>query len=349
MVTEMQTTIEIVDPVFTEKKYNALDRFFISLINDERDLPFIYLCIKLLLVVLPVSIYLFIPGNFNWWIAIGYYLVQLVFLAGPYILMLHNTSHRSFFKKKYSFLNNIIPWVIGPFFGETPESYFAHHLGMHHAENNLPPDHSSTMKFQRDSFIDFLKYYGEFILLGIYQLYQYLTFKKRFKIRDKFATGEASFWILCIALSFFNWQATLAVFVIPVFLYRFLMMAGNWGQHAFIDPADPGNNYRNSITCINSDYNKKCFNDGYHIGHHVRPAMHWTEMPVEFQNNIQTYIAERAIVFRKLDFFSVWLFLMLKRYNWLTNFYVQLDPLNPKSKTEIEALLKYRTRKFQNI
>jgi len=54
--------------------------------------------------------------------------------------------------------------VIGPFFGETPESYFAHHLGMHHAEDNMPSDLSSTMKYQRDSFGDFMKYYSDFIV-----------------------------------------------------------------------------------------------------------------------------------------------------------------------------------------
>ena len=60
-------------------------------------------------------------------------------------------------------------------------------------------------------------------------------------------------------------------------------MMGNWTQHAFVDGEDPGNAYKNSITCINVKYNKKCWNDGYHISHHIRPAMHWTEHPTFFQ------------------------------------------------------------------
>jgi len=315
--------------------------------NDERDLPFVYLCVKLILLVFPVAIYLYIPGNFNWWIAIAYYVIQLIFFAGPFILMLHNTSHRPFFKREHTLLNKFIPWILGPFFGETPESYYAHHVGMHHAENNLPEDHSSTMKFQRDSFRGFLSYYFEFIFLGIYQLYQYLSLKKKIKIRDEFRKGEATFWVFAAIMCFISWQATLAMFVIPVFLYRFLMMAGNWGQHAFIDPATPENNYRNSITCINSPYNQKCFNDGYHISHHNKPAMHWTDHPIEFQNNLPKYVAERAIVFRALDFFGVWAILMLKRYDWLAHFYVELDQAHPKSKEEIIELLKYRTRRFE--
>ena len=99
------------------------------------------------------------------------------------------------------------------------------------------------------------------------------------------------------------------------------MMAGNWAQHAFIDPGTPGNCYRNSITCINSGYNKKCWNDGYHIGHHLYPSLHWTEMPGEFLNNLEKYKMEDAIVFRKLDYFLIWLLLMTNSYTTLANYF----------------------------
>jgi hypothetical protein len=126
------------------------------------------------------------------------------------------------------------------------------------------------------------------------------------------------------------------------------MMAGNWGQHAFIDADAPHNCYRNSITCINTPYNKKSWNDGYHISHHVRSSRHWTQHPEEFLENLDTYIKEEAIVFEKIDFTAVWFLLMLKRYDVLAKRYVQLDPQNPKSKEEIIALLKKRTRKIAN-
>ena len=46
-------------------------------------------------------------------------------------------------------LNLYIPWLLGPFFGETPETYFVHHVGMHHVEENLEDDLSSTMPYKR--------------------------------------------------------------------------------------------------------------------------------------------------------------------------------------------------------
>ena len=114
------------------------------------------------------------------------------------------------------------------------------------------------------------------------------------------------------------------------------MMAGNWGQHAFIDANDPANNYRNSITLINTIYNRRCFNDGYHIGHHLRPHMHWTEMPNDFLRNKDKYAENKAIVFEGMDFQMVWFWLMLKRYDVLADRFVNINNAyqsNPTNRT----------------
>lgn len=86
----------------------------------------------------------------------------------------------------------------------------------------------------------------------------------------------------CIAMCFVNLKATLVVFIVPLLFARLVMMLGNWTQHSFVDRTDPGNLYTNSINCINTVYNKTCWNDGYHIIHHIRPGIHYTEMPAEF-------------------------------------------------------------------
>ena len=65
---------------------------------------------------------------------------------------------------------------------------------------------------------------------------------------------------------------------------------------AFLDHRTPGSSYRNSITCINAAYNHKAFNDGYHIGHHLYPNLHWTEMPINFEEDIPKYIENKCIV-----------------------------------------------------
>src|SRR5690606_25429927 len=143
------TAIELTDPTFRPKvKKNAFDRFALKYINDERDLPFIYLTTIASVCILPFAVALFVPGVLTWWLAVLYLGMIYLAFAPPFILMLHNTSHRRLFKRKYKVLNHYIPWVLGPFIGETPDTYSVHHVGMHHCENNLPKDLSSTMKYQ---------------------------------------------------------------------------------------------------------------------------------------------------------------------------------------------------------
>jgi len=345
----MNTSISITltDPVYHEQKsVNGLSKFFASLLNDSRNVPFVYFMLLVMLTTIPFAVVLFIPGMFNWWLAIPYFLYNVIFLMGTFILMQHNVAHNALFRRKYKLLNNIIPWVLAPFFGLTPETYFAHHIGMHHPENNLPPDLSCTMKSRRDSFGDFMSYFLRFFFWVIPDLSIYLKRKNRKKILRRMLTGESAYLVFVIILLFVNWKAAIVVFLFPMVFTRFMMMTGNWAQHAFIDSEAPENCYRNSITCINSGYNKKCWNDGYHIGHHLYPSLHWTEMPEEFLKNIEKYKSEDAIVFRKLDYFMIWFLLMTKNYTSLSKYYVELNTENPRSKEEVIHLLKKRTKRF---
>lgn len=333
------------DPIYLPKaKDSAFDRFFSKFINDKRDLPFVYFILQANVVVIPFAAYLFVPGAFRWWLAVAYLAVALLGFMDRYILILHNTSHRPLFKPRYGFLNKYLPWVLGPFFGETPETYFAHHLGMHHPENNLPDDLSSTMRYQRDSLWHWLRYYQHFFWGILFELTAYMWKRRRYRLIRRMLCGEFAFYALVATLCFVNWRATLVVFVIPFLLARFLMMAGNWAQHAFVDASDPANCFKNSLTVINCRYNRRCFNDGYHIGHHRKANRHWTEMPVEFEQDRAQYAANQAIVFEGIDFFVVWALLMLKRYDVLARHFVRLG--RDLSDEQVIALLKDRTRRI---
>ena len=337
-------TVQISDPgANTQAPSDPFSRWATGLILDPRDVPFVALITQASLIVLPFAIYLFLPGRFRWWLAAIYLAVVFAGFLDRYILMLHNTSHRTLFRPRLRWMNHYIPWVLGPFFGESPETYYSHHIGMHHPENNLEDDLSSTMAFQRDRIDHFLRYFFRFFFVGLAECSRYLHSKGRRTLMIRMVLGELTFLASVALLLALNWRAALTVFVIPFVAVRFLMMAGNWGQHAFIDAAKPDSAYGNSITCINSRYNRRAFNDGYHIGHHVRANRHWTEMPGDFLKNLPTYASQGAIVFEGIDFFMVWLFLMLRRYDWLAARYVNLDG-RVRSREEIVALLRVRTQ-----
>jgi fatty acid desaturase len=280
---------------------------FAYLLNDERDLPFVRLMIRAALWLVPSVALLYL--QYRWWMTPLYLAVTLGYFFPPFTLMLHCTSHRQLFRKQYAWMNELIPWVYSPFLGQTPCTYAAHHMGMHHPENNLWDDDSSTLPYQRDNFLHFLRYFGRFMFVGLKNL-------------------------LAPA-------ATLTVFVAPVLIARFAMMCGNWAQHAFVVASDPNNPYRNSITCIECTYNERCFNDGYHIGHHIQPRLHWTEMHRDFEVNQAEYFEQGAIIFRRIDYFVIWALLMTHSYKTLARYFVDLqEPRRPER--EIIQLLRER-------
>jgi fatty acid desaturase len=337
------------DPGYTRPtRLSRLDKWLSHYLQDERDLPFAHLMLKIAATMLPLAVALFVPALHGawWWATFGlFFFFSNARFKGPFGLMLHCTSHRVLFKKKYAWLNHTIPWVLGPLFGQTPESYFVHHMGMHHPENNMPEDESSTMLYQRDSVRGFLRYLGDFLVLGVMKLSSYFTRRNKTTLRFRLLRGEAVYLGLVVVLSFVSLPGTLAVFVVPFVLSRVIMMLGNWAQHAFIDAQDPGNCYTNSVTCINTTYNHKCWNDGYHISHHLKPAMHWTDHPTHFRKNLDQYIEQKSVVFDGIHFLHIFFYLMAKRYDLLARHFVLLDGA-PRDEASVTAFLRSRTKRI---
>ncbi len=342
----MQQIKPITDPIYQETEYKGMDKFFIKFLHDKKDLPFIYLTLKITFIMLPVAVLLYMPfvPTWLWWVlSVFYFYLNTFVYKGPFGLMLHCTSHRTWFKKKYGIFNHYLPWVAGLFFGQTPRTYYSHHIWMHHPENNLMDDESTTMKYRRNTFKEFMKYFLDFLFIGMIRLTGYFSKKNKTRLIINCITGETFFIFLCVGLSFVNFPATFMVFILSFFVSRFVMMLGNWTQHAFVDEHEPGNAYKNSVTCINVKYNHKCWNDGYHISHHIRPGMHWTQHPVFFQEHLEDFKKNKAIIFQGIGFLEIFWFLMWGRYDRLAHYGVNIDGDTFKSDEEFIHLLKERT------
>lgn len=339
-------TSGITDP--TTASYRKLGRpwtAFRGLIRDERDLPFLRLGFLLSVLMIPLAATIVASEALRWWLAPVYWVLYVWYL-GPFVLMLHNTSHRVLFEHRWAVLNRYIPWVVGPFFGMSPQTYFAHHVGMHHQEENGADDVSSTLRYQRDSFLHFLHYYGSFLFLSYHAITRYFLRKQRLNMARKFWVGELTYAAAVGAVAWWSWEAALVVFVGPVLFTRFALMSGNWAQHAFIDPDDPQNPYRSITTFVSSPYNHRCFNDGYHLGHHLKPSRHWLEMPEDFEARREEIAEQGGIVFRKIDYFVIWFLLMTRRYRTLARFWVHLGDGPPPSVEERVEIMRRRTRRI---
>ena len=223
-----------------------------GLMRDPRDWPFLPLAATMSVTLIPLAVYLFLPGRFRWWLGGVYLFLNVIVFADQFVFMNHMAWHSPIFKKDWALFNNYLPWVLGPLFGIPSALYVSHHIMMHHPSDNLPDDRSSTMHYQRDSFSDFLRYMFRFMFGVSFDLVAYHREKNRRKGVTRAIVGEVGMLLALVAATLLNWRAALFVAILPAFLMRFFMMVGNCGNHAFIDPKDPGNLYRNSCNIINT-------------------------------------------------------------------------------------------------
>jgi fatty acid desaturase len=313
-----------------------LSRWCRSALYEPRDEVFVRLSLKVVAVMSVAMVVLF---RFFHWALVPVYLALWGWYSAPVILMLHCTMHRAFIRRP-RWLDRAHPYVMSFFFG-IPTGYAEHHLGMHHVEDNMSEDLSSTLRYRRDSFLNFLVYFGRFFFGILVELTLYLTRKRRRLMARRALVGELTHQTVIVLALLVHWRFGLVAFAIPYCTVRFLMMVGNWGQHAFVNTERKNDGLSNSITCINSGYNQRAFNDGYHIGHHLKANRHWTELPKDFADNREAYARAGAFVFEGLDFFLVSVLLWTGRWNVLAKHFVRLDG-QERSDADVITLLKSR-------
>ncbi|OJZ80319.1 hypothetical protein ASPFODRAFT_85922 [Aspergillus luchuensis CBS 106.47] len=263
-----------------------------------------------LLTPVPSALYLFY--RFTPTRALLHWLLE-IYSCGPFTLMLHNHIHNDgLLNHRYLWMDSSFPHILGPLMGHTRNSYYYHRVKHHHVENNGSEDLSSTIRYQRDNLLDILVYLAS----------------------HSFLSEICS--ICCIlCLSRYKFHATLVTLISPLVQTRIGMVVGNWGQHAFIDRSQPTYNYRSSITLIDAQSNRHCFNDGYHTSHHLNPRRHWREHPLAFLKARVKYQSQDALVFQNIDFFRITFHLTRKYCNQTR-----------RSKLELASMLKERTRRF---
>mmetsp|Transcript_57079 Transcript_57079/g.113481 ORF Transcript_57079/g.113481 Transcript_57079/m.113481 type:complete len:389 (-) Transcript_57079:144-1310(-) len=323
------------DLTATRKEFLFRTPFLVTmltpLLNDERDVPMLCLMLNILQVMVPGVVAVFAvnmqyPQAPLWCrnlVGLGYMLTIVILFQERFTLMLHFASHRRLFKN--NLLDGLLSWVYAPFFGIPPGSYRVHHIHMHHMENNHEWDASSTEPFQRDSLIDFMRYWFRFaFVLGPDLLYY--IYSKRPKGSLSSIHGLLLWYPTIALLSNVNFLATLWVLIVPHFFSLTAMAFGNWSQHCFVDPQNRHSNYALTYNCIDTPGNQTTFNDGYHIVHHVNPRLHWSEIPEYFHKNKNKHLEGGAIVFRGLHFFDVGFLVMSKNLEKLARHYVHLGP-----------------------
>merc|ERR1711988_818757 len=166
-------------------------------------------------------------------------------------------------------------------------------------------------------------------------------------IKRRYSLAVLSLWTTtCYFASYY-----LLSHVAPLFFYvslgssfimgPFALMLGNFSQHIFVKPEDPACNYGLATNHLCVPFNMITFNDGYHITHHVNSHCHWSDMPLHFIKNIESYENGGAICFRHLNFNEVSANVFLGNFEYLADNIVQLRA-DPLSKPELIAMMRER-------
>jgi fatty acid desaturase len=313
-----------------------LSRWCRRALYDPRDEVFVRLTLR---VVAVMALSMACLHRFFHWGLVPVYLAIWGWVTPPVILMLHCTMHRPFIRRP-RWLDRAHPLVMS-FFCGIPTGYAEHHMGMHHMEDNMEEDLSSTLRYRRDSFLHFLAYWARFFFLIGAELPLYLRRHRRAAMARRALVGELSHQAVVVVALLLDWRFGLAAFALPYIAVRSMMMVGNWGQHAFINVDRRNDGLSNAITCVNSVYNRRAFNDGYHVGHHLKANRHWTELPQDFLDNRDKYREAGALVFQGLDFFMVSVLLWTGQWRVLARRFVRLDG-DTRSDDEIIDMLKAR-------
>jgi len=337
---------------FLSRAYDRLlDHLGQKVLRDPRDIPALRLMVSLTLSTVPIFLAQLVLGKPRLWLAIAFYLSLYGLKFQRFVRMFsakHLEAHRrqGYFSEKYhKVFGRYVEFFLGFLYGNVPELDRTVHVRLHHKENSGPDDTTSTIGYDRTSKLDFLWYLSDNIWTVV-GLTPYLYFKARGEDenRRRMLWGITLYAIFFAAVFIYNWRIGLAYVLVPLLAMNFIMAMTAWVQHAFYDEERPEDYFANTVTV----YDEVNFmNEGYHLCHHHRSGLHWTEMPAHLERISGKMRESGSLVFRDLDFMELFLELtVLRRMNVLAE---KLVPWEPMDREQRLALLEKRTKPVRTV
>lgn len=331
---------------FLSRAYDrVIERLGKEVLQDQRDCPALRVMVSLSLTAVPIFVTQLILGRPRLLLVIAFYLSLYGVKFQRFVRMFsasHVEAHRrhGYFSEKYEkVFGRYFEFFLGYFYGNAPELGRTAHVCLHHRENSGPDDTRHNMGYDRTSRIDFLWYLSDNIwtVLGLAP-YAYFKARGDEKNRRRMLWGMARYYAYFAAVFIYDWRIGTLFVLVPLLCMNFINAITAWVQHAFCDPDNPEDYFANTVTVVDE---VNFLNEGYHLCHHHRASLHWSEMPAHFERIRDRMRDAGALVFRDLDFLG--LFVELTLFHRMHVLAEKLVPWEPMSHEQKLVLLEKRT------